>query len=675
MNFINPSFLWALFALSIPILIHLFHFRRYKTVLFSNVKFLKEVKQERNNIRQLKRWLLLLSRLLALFFMVMAFTQPFLKGQNEAVNKSNAVSIYVDNSYSMGLKYKGVELIQWAKERGRDIINNYDNEDEFMILTNEVSVDEQRWKSKEDAINYLENIEITSNSVLFDKVINKQSYLFTKSESNQLQNYLISDFQTSSLNGATIESDSLESTYLVHLEADNIKNVYVDSVWMEDPVNVIGSNNSVLYKIKNSSELDAKAVRVTLKINEQVQAIRELNLLSEEVLIDTLYFNVLKEGWQLGEILIADYPITIDDEFYFSFNVEKEREVLEVFDGQTSSTIRSIFEGDDLIQLTRNQSSRLDYSSFSNYHLIVLNELEQVSSGLANSIDNYVESGGSVLLIPSRSANEGTYKNLLSAFSGIAISAPKTGNYRLLKPNFSSSLLKDIVEKYPSNASLPNVKKYFPVISSSRVREEAILKLNNNDPLLTLFPTGEGNLFVQTVPNHSDFSELQSHWSYAPVIYNMSLMKGLGSKLFLVNGEDEWLTIDKKIERNDNVVSLVGEEMEFIPEQRIVDNRLILNASKNENVPAGHFKVETNNNLLAWLSFNTSRLESEMKFANAERLKELFPEAEEIVNGTQNELIGSIKLKNDGRPLWRYCIILSLLFLISEVAIIKLLPD
>ncbi|MCB0503470.1 MAG: BatA domain-containing protein, partial [Bacteroidetes bacterium] len=82
MKFINPSFLWALLVLAIPIIIHLFHFRRYKTVYFSNVKFLKEVKQERNNIRQLKRWLLLMSRLLVLFFLVAAFAQPFLKGKN-----------------------------------------------------------------------------------------------------------------------------------------------------------------------------------------------------------------------------------------------------------------------------------------------------------------------------------------------------------------------------------------------------------------------------------------------------------------------------------------------------------------------------------------------------------------------------------------------------------------
>ncbi|MEP6647066.1 MAG: BatA domain-containing protein, partial [Saprospiraceae bacterium] len=34
MQFLYPSFLWALTALSIPIILHLFYFRRYKKVYF-----------------------------------------------------------------------------------------------------------------------------------------------------------------------------------------------------------------------------------------------------------------------------------------------------------------------------------------------------------------------------------------------------------------------------------------------------------------------------------------------------------------------------------------------------------------------------------------------------------------------------------------------------------------
>ena len=46
MQFLFPSFLWALGLLAIPIIIHLFYFRRYKEVYFTNVRLLKELVEE-----------------------------------------------------------------------------------------------------------------------------------------------------------------------------------------------------------------------------------------------------------------------------------------------------------------------------------------------------------------------------------------------------------------------------------------------------------------------------------------------------------------------------------------------------------------------------------------------------------------------------------------------------
>ena len=59
MQFVHPSFLWALGLLAIPIIIHLFKFRRFKTVYFSNVAFLKQIQQESTNRNKLKHLLVL----------------------------------------------------------------------------------------------------------------------------------------------------------------------------------------------------------------------------------------------------------------------------------------------------------------------------------------------------------------------------------------------------------------------------------------------------------------------------------------------------------------------------------------------------------------------------------------------------------------------------------------
>ncbi len=77
MQFIFPAFLAALAVIAIPVIIHLFYFRRFKRVYFTNVRFLKEVKKTSNR-RKLRNLLVLLMRCLAIAAMVLAFNSPFL---------------------------------------------------------------------------------------------------------------------------------------------------------------------------------------------------------------------------------------------------------------------------------------------------------------------------------------------------------------------------------------------------------------------------------------------------------------------------------------------------------------------------------------------------------------------------------------------------------------------
>ena len=73
MQFKYPELLYALFLLLIPILIHLFQLRRFQKVSFTNVSFLKKVSMQTRKSSQIKKWLILLLRLLAIAAIVIAF--------------------------------------------------------------------------------------------------------------------------------------------------------------------------------------------------------------------------------------------------------------------------------------------------------------------------------------------------------------------------------------------------------------------------------------------------------------------------------------------------------------------------------------------------------------------------------------------------------------------------
>ncbi|MBK8505799.1 MAG: BatA domain-containing protein [Saprospiraceae bacterium] len=138
MQFLYPLFLAALATLAIPVIIHLFYFRRYKKVLFTNVRFLKEIKEESSIRSRLKNLLILLCRLLAVLFLVFAFAQPFIKRDENVKKGQKLISIFVDNSYSMASLSQDAPLLEEAKRKAKELVNAYDLEDRFQIISHDL---------------------------------------------------------------------------------------------------------------------------------------------------------------------------------------------------------------------------------------------------------------------------------------------------------------------------------------------------------------------------------------------------------------------------------------------------------------------------------------------------------------------------------------------------------
>jgi hypothetical protein len=161
MNFLYPGFLFALLAVAIPILIHLFNFRKFKRVYFSNVQFLKEAKEQGTAKEKLKHRLLLASRILAVAFLVLAFAQPFIPSGTAAKKESdsNVISIYVDNSYSMETVNKEGSLLDEARRRAKEIAKGYGVNDRFQLITNDFEGQHQRLVNREEFYSLLDALK------------------------------------------------------------------------------------------------------------------------------------------------------------------------------------------------------------------------------------------------------------------------------------------------------------------------------------------------------------------------------------------------------------------------------------------------------------------------------------------------------------------------------------
>ncbi|MEO6851651.1 MAG: BatA domain-containing protein, partial [Mucilaginibacter sp.] len=335
MHFLYPAFLFALLSLAIPVIIHLFNFRRYQKVYFSNVQFLKEIQEHQASRRNLKERLILAARMLALAFLVLAFAKPFIPGKNAAnTGKQHDVSIFVDNSYSMQTLNKEGTLLDEAKRRAKEIASAYNINDRFQLLTQDFEGKHQRLLSRDEFNDAVDAVKISPQSRSLQQIVNRQESLLITQHNNIPSAYIISDFQKNVSDGRPVKTDSAVNINLVQLKASELPNVAVDSVSLLTAVHRPGESEKVVVRLHNYAGETAEKIPLKLIINGTQKALGSYTVNPHSVQNDTLAFSGLQSGWQRAEVQLQDNPVTFDNQFYFTFNVKQQMPVLLV-DGGT----------------------------------------------------------------------------------------------------------------------------------------------------------------------------------------------------------------------------------------------------------------------------------------------------------------------------------------------------
>src|SRR5512138_3068082 len=199
MSFLYPNILWGLMAVTIPVIIHLFNFRKFRKIYFTNVRFLEELKQQTRKQSKLRHLLVMIARMIAIAALVLAFAQPYLTRVKNAARPDaiSQVSVYIDNSFSMEALATNGPLIEAAKTRAREIATAYRSSDMFMLTTNEFEGRHQRWLSKEEFLQLVDEIQPSPTVRTVSEVTGRQYESFNDAPGQAKVCYLISDFQLS----------------------------------------------------------------------------------------------------------------------------------------------------------------------------------------------------------------------------------------------------------------------------------------------------------------------------------------------------------------------------------------------------------------------------------------------------------------------------------------------
>ncbi len=672
MQFLYPTFLFALAALAIPIILHLFYFRRFKKVYFTNVRFLREVKEETSARSKLRNLLVLLMRLLAVAFLVFAFAQPFIP-QSAAVKQGRkAVSVFVDNSFSMTALSQNAPLVERAKQRAREIVEAYSVEDEFQVLTNDFEGRHQRMVSKDDALNLIEEIKISPATRELSKVMTRQAQALNTGKSETETAFIISDFQKNITDLKNFKDTTFDIN-LIPLQAVQERNVSIDSAWFDAPVQLLNQTNPLLVRVRNYSPEAADNVRLSIRYEGQTKPVGTMNIPAQSAVTDTVPITILRTGWHDAELTITDYPVQFDDKYFATFNVPEVVNVLVINEVAPSRYLDAAFAGIGNFKATNQLSRNLDYSKFASYQMIVLHELNTVSSGLASELRQYANNGGNVLVFPSRQAEVNSYRSFLNAFPANDFQQFEEQERSVGVVNLEEFIFKDVFENRSANLKLPVTKGNFRMSKTNSRGEEQLLTYRDGTAFLSKYQIGQGNLYVCAAPLAEPFNNLaQSGEIFIPMLYKMAISSARIKKIAYSIGRDEVIESEHFINSTDIVYKLRGESGEFIPEQRIVGAKAFLGVS-NQILQAGIYDLFLNRDTtLAKYAFNYDRKESALDYYTAAELKSQAGQKMNVVDMMEEAVLtASIEERSRGIVLWRWCVILALAFLALEILLLR----
>lgn len=677
--------LWGLLAVSIPVIIHLFNFRRFRKVYFTNVRFLEELKQQTHRQSQLRHLLVMILRMLAIASLVIAFSQPYIPVDRAAVKPDavSYVSIYIDNSFSMEALSTGGPLMDLAKIKAGEIASAYRSTDLFMIVTNDFEGRHQRWVSKEDFNQYLEEIKPSPATRKISEVLLRQQDAFIPATGNYSSKYLISDFQLSISDFDRIKPDSLSPVWMVVLDALRKDNLYIDSCWFASPVHQLHQGVKLVARIVNDSGTDYEKVPLKFSVNDKQKALASFDIPAGSALNVELPFTNHEAGIQFGTLEITDYPVVFDDKLFVVFEVAGAVPVLSINDQQESLYLNSLYGNDSAFRFQNVNYRNIDYSALQQSELIILNGLKSVSSGLAQELSVYLENNGSILVIPSAEMDLPSFQGFLSSVGSNYYTEMVNESSRVSVLDLENPLFADVFEKSGAgrggtqeNTDLPAISSAFSISRLNRTSQIPVMTMLNGKPFLTIESAGKGEIYLLAVPLDEGYSNLPRHAIFVPAFYRIALLSAATAPLFYTIGRDNLIDIPHTQVYGDKVLKMksLGDDFEFIPAQQNLNKRLNLQLH-DQIARAGHYLLSKEEDTLKGFGFNYNRLESAMDYTSAEKIREMIRlyglDQFRVLDDRGKNLSETIKDMNQGKRLWKLFIIFALAFLALEIILLR----
>lgn len=676
MKFEYPQFFFAFFLLLIPIIIHLFNFRRYKTLYFSSLLFVRQVNEETKSTQKLKHLLILICRLLAFSALIFAFAQPY-----KPVTEKNAggypfIGIYIDNSFSMSMKGSEGELLSMAKEKARTLIQKASPDTRFMLVTNNFEGFEQRLVNKNEALERLDKIDFSPLVKQTDDVINwmKEGISSEVLQDQQLsskQVILLSDFQRNSSSFNELAADQDIFYYPIQLQAQSTGNLAVDSVWFSDPNFKIGINNELNVRVKNYSEQDLVNVELHMEVNAAKRDVF-VDLKANESMTVPITYSDLQAGVKKGKVQLNDKQMGFDDDYYFSYEVKEKSNVL-IIDGEDAvPNVAVVYNLDKYYQTQSISGNSFTANSTEQKDLIILNGWNTFSSGAIELLHDFTQEGGTIAFFPGEQIDQSSVNLFLAKLNGPRFQGATSSGVKIQKIVYEDPFFQGMFEKKPERLNLPSQSKAYQV--NQRTGIFPLIQLQNGSPLFFRLG-GSDKCFVFASSLKESFGNFKSNALFSSILLRIAETSQRRYPIAVTIGSESQFPVFN-VPESEDPLKLKADELEFIPETNKEKDLTYISISRRSvsaDLKSGLYEI-FKGKTLGYMALNYNRAESDVKTLSGEDIQASFSE-----KGVANVSFSSLKDASEAalikiekpKEYWRIFLVLALVFLLAEMSLLK----
>lgn len=616
----NPWWYFIPFLL-VPILVHLFDFRKTRKIYFSSVKFIANLSLKTKSQSRLKYYLILSNRFL--LFITLLLLIAILTGKTSyGYEGSKLVGVHYDNSYSATLGRTDSKVEQALNQINDNVgsILYFDNADRMLIDKSTI-------------------VSVESKKTPY---ANSSSLIFSRfNESNLSLQYIFSDFQAFDSNELRVlMTDSAKEYHLILTnDLNKVKNLSIDSVYLLPNQDDL-SELSILVSF-NAYNIPSGSVVVKL-----MQGARQLSSIVKDVTeLDIVRFDISKEFFGDFEVVIDGDDVVYDDIFHFTVG-EKTKSKITIINSERSNVITQVFDNNELFNVEQQDLNNIDYQKLDDSDLVILSHLFELPAGLQSQLKD-----ANFIIFPPDSIHTQSYEE----FVGIGLD-PNDNNITETSFNVNHPLLGGIFEKQFEDGSLPAAAALFDIEGDF----ESIIKYRGGNHFLLQ----KENIYFFNSSLRADAGGFQSSALFLPILYQIAFVSAGNLEIPYFYPGDRIVVNTKP---SDVPVKLIGDNYEVIPPFNSSGSQLVLELP--DDIEVGKYTLLQAQDTLRRVAINVAKEESAMNGPSLEDLVSAFEDMENVKISQIQSNESTVFAGNSQSSLWKYALLLAVILILTETVL------